>query len=262
MYYSINVRATKRGGIMILPFQRQEEIIRRAKKGIIYIGQLASEFNVSEVTIRRDLKTLENENLIEMHHGGAIRYVNTAQETVMEVREQIFNDEKEKIGRYAASLVNDGELLFIDSGTTTKAMIPYLKDKKDIVLVTNGYKNMETAIQNNISDLIVLGGEVRRETYSVLGSITLDEIQLYHFDKSFIGVNGVDLKIGLTNASIDESALKKRAISQSDTTYTLVDHSKFNKKSKYHFANFSDTVIITDSIENGYENQENILLIK
>lgn len=200
--------------------------------------------------------------MLEIHHGGAAEYVNTALETGMEIREQIFNDEKENIGRFAASLVNDGDLIFIDSGTTTKAMIPYLKDKKDLVLVTNGFKNMEMAIKNKLPNLIMLGGEFRNETFSFLGAITLDEIKLYHFDKSFIGVNGVDLKVGLTNANINESSLKRKAIYQSDETFTLVDHSKFGKKSKYFFADFSETVIVTDSLATGYEEQKNIMLIK
>ncbi len=248
-------------GITILPFERKERIIELAKSGTIYISQLAEKLGVSEITIRRDLKILEKDNLIELHHGGAVQYINTAHETGMEIREQIFSTEKEQIGRHAASLVKDGELIFIDSGTTTKAMIPYLKDKKEIVLVTNGFKNMEVAIKNNISNLIMLGGEFRSETYSFLGSMTLDEMRTFHFDKSFIGVNGVDLKIGLTNANINESALKRRAIEQSDQTYTLVDHSKFDKKSKYYFADFSKTIIITDSVGNDYKNQKNILIV-
>lgn len=249
------------GGESMLPFQRREHILERAKKETVYIFELAQELNVSEVTVRRDLKNLEKENLVQIHHGGAVQFINTEIETGMDIREQIFNDEKDKIGRYAASLVKDGDLIFIDSGTTTKAMINYLKDKKDIVLVTNGFKNMELGIKNDMKNLILLGGEFWLGTYSFLGSITEEQLKLFHFDKSFIGVNGVDKSVGLTNANINESSLKTKAIQQSEKTFTLVDHSKFNKKSKYYFASIHETVIITNNMEQGYEKFENVIAV-
>ena len=245
----------------VLPFQRREHILEKVKRETSYISDLANELDVSEVTVRRDIKNLEKENLVQIHHGGAVQFINTEVETGMDIREQIFNSEKDQIGRYAASLVNDGDLIFIDSGTTTKAMINYLKDKKDVVLVTNGFKNMEIGIMNDMKNLILLGGEFWPGTYSFLGSITEDELKLFHFDKSFIGVNGVDKTVGLTNANINESSLKKKAIQQSEITYTLVDHSKFNKKSKYFFASINETTIITNNMEKGYEELKNVIAV-
>lgn len=247
----------------MLPFQRKEYILERVKQGTTYISDLATQLNVSEITIRRDIKGLEQEGLIELHHGGAVQYVvNTTVETVMEIREQIFSQEKEEIGRFAATLVNDGDVIFVDSGSTTKTLIPYLKDKKNIVLVTNGYKNIELAMSSLISKTILLGGEFKPKTYSFLGTMTENDLSNFYFDKSFIGVNGVDARIGLTNAHMQESSLKHKAIERSAATFTLVDHSKFNKISNYSFASLSSTSIITDRIPEDYLEFRNVISIQ
>ncbi|WP_125607771.1 DeoR/GlpR family DNA-binding transcription regulator [Lapidilactobacillus bayanensis] len=245
----------------MLPFQRRSFIINKTKDGMTYISDLAKALNVSEVTVRRDLKSLEEEQLVEVHHGGAVQYINTTQETDLEIREKMFSDEKLRIGKYAASLIKDGDVVFIDSGTTTQTIFAYLKDRPHVVIVTNGYKNLEVATSSGLKNVVLLGGEYKPRTGSFLGVMTENDLSRFYFDKSFIGANGVDAIHGLTNANLMESSLKTKAIKASKDTYTLIDHSKFNEIANYYFAGMQETTIITDQIATGYSQFRNIQVV-
>ncbi|WP_261806807.1 DeoR/GlpR family DNA-binding transcription regulator [Lapidilactobacillus luobeiensis] len=245
----------------MLPFQRKQFIVQKTQNGITYIPELAEELDVSEVTVRRDLKALEEDHVVEVHRGGAVQYLNTTEETAMALREQIYSEEKVRIGKYAASFIKNGDVVFIDSGTTTQTIFNYLKDKSNLVIVTNGYKNLEIATNSGLENIVLLGGEYKPRTGSFLGSITENDLGQFYFDKSFIGANGVDENIGMTNANLMESSLKQKAIARSRKTFALVDHSKFGMKANFFFSSIQDVEILCDGCPAEYKKFDNITIV-
>lgn len=245
----------------MIPFERQQRILDELKKGTVYIAELAKLLNVSEITIRRDLKELESKKLINILRGGAAKLLDTTRETSMDQREGLYAKDKDKIGEFAASYVNDNDVIFIDSGTTTKAMLKHLTKKKDIQIVTNGYKNIEEGILYNLP-ITLIGGELKKETYAFIGAITRKVLDMYYFDKCFLGVNGIDKEFGLSNADPNESLIKEQVIRRSRKSYIVSDHSKFGSNSVFTFAQIKDVSIITDSVIKGYEEYNNIIVAR
>lgn len=243
----------------MLPFERKTKILNELQKGIVYISSLAELLDVSEITVRRDLKMLEEEGQIVRLHGGAARLVDTSRETPMDQRESLYLSEKDKICKFAASLIEDGDVVFIDSGTTNKKILKYLVDKK-ITVVTNGYKNVEEALKYDLN-VTLIGGELKKETYAFVGAVTSRVLDMYHFDKCFLGANGIDREFGLTNADPNESLIKEQAIRRSRQAYIVADHSKFDATSVFKFADINDVAIITDLIPEDFAEAENIIAI-
>ncbi|WP_077303052.1 DeoR/GlpR family DNA-binding transcription regulator [Virgibacillus pantothenticus] len=244
----------------MLPFERKQIILEELKKGVVYISPLAELLDVSEITVRRDLKFLEEEGRIVRLHGGAAQLVDTSRETPMDQREILYKSEKEDISKYAANLVEDGDVIFIDSGTTNKIMLKYLVNK-NISIITNGYKNIEESLNYNL-DISLIGGELKKETYAFVGAITSRVLDMYFFDKCFLGANGIDKEFGLTNADPNESLIKEQAIRRSKKAYVLADHTKFSSTSVFKFAEFKETTIITDRLLKDYSEYENIIEVK
>lgn len=245
----------------MIPFERQQFILAEMQEGTVYISELAKKMGVSEITIRRDLKELEDNKLITMLRGGAAKLIDTTRETSMDQREGLYTKEKELIGKYAASLVKDLDVIFIDSGTTTKTMLKYLTKKKGIQIVTNGYKNIEEGIPYNLP-ITLIGGELKRETYAFIGPITSKVIDMYYFDKCFLGVNGIDKEFGLSNADPNESLIKEQVIHRSRESYIVSDSTKFDSNSVFTFARIPEVKIITDKQPEGYEEYKNIIVAK
>lgn len=244
----------------MIPFERQQRILEELKKGTAYINQLAEMLGVSEITIRRDLKRLEDDRLITRLHGGAAMLIDTTRETTMDHREGLYTPEKDRIGQYAASLVQDGDVIFIDSGTTTKAILKHLQKHKDIQIVTNGYKNIEEGIRYDLP-VTLIGGELKKETYAFIGPITRKVIDMYFFDKCFLGVNGIDKEFGLSNADPNESLIKEQVIHRSRQAYIVSDSSKFHSNSSFTFASVEEVTILTDHKPSGFESYENIVVV-
>lgn len=242
-YYSI---IQMMGVVKMLPFERKNKILEALDNGVVFIADLADSMNVSEITIRRDLKTLENEGKLTMLHGGAAKKIDTSRETAISQREGLYPNEKEVIGKLAADEIEDGDVIFIDSGTTNVTMIKYLANKP-ISIVTNGFKTIEEALHYNIP-ITSIGGELKKETMAFVGAITSRVLDMYSFDKCFLGANGIDKEFGYSNADPNESLIKEQVIKRSKKAYILADHSKFNASSVFKFADLEDATVITDEI--------------
>ncbi|MGO4936236.1 DeoR/GlpR family DNA-binding transcription regulator [Fundicoccus sp. Sow4_H7] len=245
----------------MLPFERKSRILEYMDNGeVIYISDLAEVLGVSEITVRRDLKALEDEGHVIRLHGGGAKIIDTSRETKMDQRELLYPDEKEEIGRLAASLIDEGDVIFIDSGTTNVKMIKHIQ-VKDVTIVTNGFKTIEEAFKYNFK-VTAVGGELKSETYAFVGAITSRVIEYYHFDKCFLGANGIHKVNGLSNADPNESLIKEMVVKRTHEPYVVADHSKFNATSVFKFGNIDDVTIITDKIPNDYMELDNIIIPK
>jgi DeoR family fructose operon transcriptional repressor len=232
--------------------ERHKLIIDKLKeKGIVKINDLIELTNTSESTLRRDLTFLESLNALKRVHGGA---------TLLKGRfnEPSYNDklvqnieEKISIAKYAASLINDGDSIYLDAGTTTLEMINYI-DKKNIAVVTNGLKHIDALVERGI-EAYILGGRIRLKTKAIIGIDALRSLEKFRFDRAFMGINGVHLEYGYTTPDSEEAALKESAIRLSKEPYILADESKFGEVAFIKVCDLSKAAIITNTSIENYE---------
>ena len=231
----------------MLTDERHDYIMTKLSKvQTITVQELVEELGHSESTIRRDLTQLEVENQLVRIHGGAKRLRKTVTEDSMEEKAIKNSQEKQRLAKYAAALVENKELIYLDAGTTTYEMIPFLQGK-DITVVTNGVPHAVSLSEHAISTILV-GGVIKQHTKAIIGSIAENQLERFHFSKVFLGMNGVDATYGLTTTDIEEASVKAKAISQANKSYVLADRSKLKEVSFIKVADIDDCILITESL--------------
>ena len=211
-------------------------------------NDIVEKLNISEATARRDLRDMEDNGLIVRSYGGARLSENVIQEKSMSLKSFLNIEDKNKIAKYAASLIKDGMIVYLDAGTSTLEMIDYI-NAINITIVTNGIPHLLKLSKKNIKTF-VLSGFVKSNTEAVTGKETVNQISHLNFDLAFVGVNGIHPKTGFTTTEEYEGEGKKMAIRQSKKSYILADNSKFNKLCFVPFANFDEaTVIIANKVD-------------
>lgn len=193
---------------------------------MVKANDLAERYNVSIETIRRDLEDLENQGYLERVYGGAIAKSFYGNEPHYQRREVINLLEKQAIAKTAATLIGDGDIVFIDVGTTTLEVVKFLNDKKDLVIITNSTLIAHKALGTK-HRVILLGGEMRQGEYSVSGSIAEQAVKLFNANKAIIGVGGIHPKVGITDYDSNDSAVRRAIIKQSHIIIAITDYSKF-----------------------------------
>ncbi|MBY8912377.1 DeoR/GlpR family DNA-binding transcription regulator [Bacillus sp. YC2] len=247
---------------MLTPERYQLIIDQIDKRDVVKIQELISMTNASESTIRRDLSTLEERGFLKRVHGGASKLSNSRLEPDMLEKSSKNLQDKLKIAETAAALLEEGDCIYLDAGTTTLHMIEFIDKTKDIVVVTNGVMHIEALIRKGIP-FYLLGGYVKHRTGAMIGGASLTAISQYRFDKSFLGVNGVHIEAGFTTPDPDEALLKTKAVRQAKTAYVLADPSKFGEISFSAFADLSDAAIITtDADELAFDNYQEKTVVK
>ncbi|MFL0167420.1 DeoR/GlpR family DNA-binding transcription regulator [Candidatus Clostridium helianthi] len=219
------------------------------KHKTISIDKLCEEFKMSKNTIRRDIDTLVNKGIIKKVYGGVTINNNNKELLSFEERTIKNNFAKSSIAEKAAQFVEDGDSIFIDSGTTTFNMIEYLKDKKNITVFTNNLNVIVQAIPYENIEIICLSGKLTRKTSSFTGLTAPDILSAYNLNKCFMACTGISLENGVTNTSPDEYKIKKAAVSKSSKCFLLADTSKFDVVSLMTFCDIKDLdyVITNDS---------------
>ncbi|KXZ17973.1 DeoR/GlpR family DNA-binding transcription regulator [Bacillus nakamurai] len=247
---------------MLTPERYQLIIDQIDKRDVVKIQELISMTNASESTIRRDLSTLEERGFLKRVHGGASRLSNSRLEPDMLEKSSKNLQDKLKIAETAAALLEEGDCIYLDAGTTTLHMIEFIDKTKDIVVVTNGVMHIEALIRKGIP-FYLLGGYVKHRTGAMIGGASLTAISQYRFDKSFLGVNGVHIEAGFTTPDPDEALLKTKAVRQAKTAYVLADPSKFGEISFSAFADLSDAAIITTGADElAFDNYQEKTVVK
>lgn len=215
----------------------------------ITVSELCEILKTSESTIRRDLNTMAEKGLLNKVHGGAIALNDTleAVEHDVEEKSKLYIEEKSAIARYAAALIEDGDFVYIDAGTTTEKMIDFLPDK-NAAFVTNGFIHAKKLARRGFK-VFIPGGEIKAVTEAIVGAECVLALQKYNFTKSFIGVNGISAKAGFTTPDGNEAGVKSAVAANSKQVYVLADHSKFDKISSVTFMQLNEGIIITDRLE-------------
>jgi DeoR/GlpR family transcriptional regulator of sugar metabolism len=232
--------------------ERQEQIAQMvADSGRVRVSDLAAQFGVSPVTIRKDLLVLEGSARVVRTHGGAIAPRGSSRpEPAFEVRERLQRDEKRRIGAAAAALVVDGDSIVFDASTTALYVARHLKERPDwhqLTVVTNSIRiALELAGHPGIT-VLMLGGRVRSEALSVVGPLGEGVFRRVNVQKAFVGAVGLTLDSGLSDAMEEEAQIKRSMVTAAREVYALVDHSKWGRVASATFCRTDRlTGIITD----------------
>ena len=228
---------------------RQDAILKKlAEYKTVSVEDLCKSFNVSEATIRRDLTDLNTSNKLQRILGGAKIAEIYKSELPLNNRFDNMKNEKERIGRAAAKMIEDGDIIFISSGTTTTYLIPYLNHLKNLTIITNSLLVINEVVNlKNKINLISIGGTYRESEQSFLGKMAAREIQMLRANKLFIGVRSIHPKYGLNNDNLTETQVDRSIIGMAENIIVMADHTKFNKLAPVFLADFNEVnSIITD----------------
>jgi DeoR family transcriptional regulator, aga operon transcriptional repressor len=232
----------------MLNVERRTKILELLEKqGQITVGGLSKRFKTSEVTIRNDLKALHDRGLIRRAHGGAVKIATVSMDPSLKIKSELHADEKRRIGAAAAQMINDGDSVILDSGTTTHQIARQIKHKKDLKIITNGLNiAMELFGASNIQ-LIFLGGVIRQNSLSAVGHFAEDILAQLSADKVFLAVDACDLEFGLSTPNVEESQVNQAMARIAKEKILVADSSKFGKRSLSRIIPLSEVdVIITD----------------
>lgn len=231
----------------MLTEERYDRIMEHlAKKDRATVPELLELLNVSESTLRRDLMSLEAQGRCRRIRGGVSASPPQASlDSLLEKRRAEFSKEKQEIGRKAAALVEDGDVIYLDAGTTTETMISYLEGK-EIRVVTNSINHASLLAALGLPVTLV-GGEFKNLTNALVGEETLLFLEKYRFSKGFFGTNAIGINGELLTPDIREAAVKGKAMSHSRQAYVLADSSKFSRVSAICFGTLQDAVLVSEN---------------
>ncbi|KOO51776.1 DeoR/GlpR family DNA-binding transcription regulator [Viridibacillus arvi] len=219
-----------------------------SRNGVVDLQNLVQRTKSSDSTIRRDLALLEEQGLLKRIHGGAtLPYSKIDEPNIQEKSSKNLHD-KQLIAEAAASMIRDGDCIYLDAGTTISEMIPFLINKK-IAVVTNGLMHVEALTSANITTYVI-GGRIKANTKAIVGSVAQENLKQYRFDKCFLGMNGIDIKFGFSTPDPEEAVLKKLAIELAEESFVLADKSKFKETFFAKVAEIENASIITTNLDN------------
>ena len=230
------------------PFQqrRRESILSQVyQQGHVEVGPLSKDLGVSEATVRRDLRNLADEGLLELTHGGAAVSRNSDYSFLSKAARN--TEAKKTIGQMAAGLVQDGEQIFLDSGTTCFQMAGFLRAKRGLSVIVNSIRTAQELFTPGLS-VLLLGGQYRPDRMDAVGPMaaaSLDQLRGY---RAFLGSDGLGIDFGPTATDIDSASLFGQAVKNAREAILLVDHSKFDAPALYKIAEWKAiSRVITDA---------------
>lgn len=221
------------------------------ERDFVRVGELATRFEVSEVTVRSDLDALERRGVLRRVRGGAVPRLAAPAERPFEESEVTLAAEKRAIARAAATLVSSGDTLILDVGTTTTALAHALAARDDLVDVTVFTSSLTIALALEAGhprlSVVVTGGTLRPKQHSLvepLAGFILDSI---HAGTVFLGCNGVDVEAGITNVNLPETEIKRHMVAASQRRVVCADSSKLGQVALAHVCHLRDVdVLVTD----------------
>lgn len=231
----------------MLPEERRSKILKELQENRqVRVAELSKRFHTSEVTIRSDLKALHSRGLVRRAHGGAIA-PDAVAESPLEERIHAHAEEKRRIGAAAAALVQDGDCIVLDSGTTTHEIAKRLKGKQDLRVITNGVNVAMELLGVRGIQLVMLGGMLRDDSLSVAGHFAEQMLEHLLADKVFLGATSWDLRFGLSTGNPEEARVSQAMVRIARERILVADSSKFGSRSLSRIGSLLDMhKVITD----------------
>lgn len=235
---------------MSLSFEeRKRKIIHwLEKEGKVQVRALATNLEVSDETIRRDLERLDKDGVLRKVYGGAIKMDKQPGELPFDIKTMLHWKEKKAISKKAAELVEDGDIVFVGNGTTPLEMVRFIAEKKNITLITPSLPALLLAMEVFTGRIIFIGGEFERNQKYTSGPLADGMIRYLKANKAFIAAGGISSNNGITDYDIEASDISRKMMERADETVILADHSKFGKTAFAYICGLSDvTILVTDS---------------
>jgi DeoR/GlpR family transcriptional regulator of sugar metabolism len=217
------------------------------KQGRVTVQELSAQFGVSEATTRRDLEELDGLGQLWRTHGGAVRAEKTSKEPPMMQRIGEKSEQKERIGRAAAGLIQNNETIFLGSGTTVIEIARNFPPDINLTVITNSLPVVNELATHPGIELIVIGGMLRQSELSMVGHVAEQAVREFRADRIFLGMHAIDSKSGFTSDFLPEIMTDRAIMSIGRQVVIVADHSKFNRVSSVLVAPItSANVIVTD----------------
>jgi DeoR family glycerol-3-phosphate regulon repressor len=226
---------------------RQAEIMARARvEGRVLVDDLASSFDVTTQTIRRDLNELSREGLLTRVHGGAVLATSVANLDYTE-RRALALDAKRAIGERAAAMIPEGCSVILNIGTTTEQVAHALRDRRDLVVVTNNINVVNILAGSQKKEIILAGGMVRQSDGAIVGDEAVDFIRKFKVDYAVIGCSSLDVDGSIMDFDMREVAVARAIVANARRTILACDHHKFERSAPVRICSVADIdVIVTD----------------
>lgn len=216
------------------------------ENGQAEINELAAKYEVSTMTIRRDLSKLSDEGLVTLEYGGAVLNNGALAEYNIHMKEAEFLEEKRKIAKECASYIKEGDSIFLDAGTTVCEVAKCIADRKNITVMTHSLL-IANMLSGSDLNLIMCPGQFRKKSMAYMGQLTDDFIDMFQVDKLFLGIEGIDLVQGLSVPNIEDGTTKRHMIDHAKWTACLADHSKFDQICYHKIGDLSKIdLLVTD----------------
>lgn len=215
-------------------------------KGIITVHEIMQDLDVSDMTIRRDLDELEKAGKLLRIHGGAQSLTYSLDHELSHMEKSYVQiDEKQAIAMYAATLIQEGETIYLGPGTTIQILATLLREK-NVRVITNSYHVFDILMHAKQAKVVLIGGEYRDHTGTFVGPITNYDLSLLKFSKAFISCNGI-YHDTITTYSLEEGEAQRIALNNARQKYLLADYTKFSREDFYTYYNLHDfDQVITD----------------
>jgi DeoR/GlpR family transcriptional regulator of sugar metabolism len=229
--------------------ERRTQILQIVRtEGRARVNELAIRFSSSAVTIRNDLNELHQRGLVLRSHGGAVLPDTVLRESPVYERLKAHSEEKRRIGALAATLIDDGETIILDSGTTTLEIARQIKNKQGLQVITNGVNIAAELLDARDVQTFIVGGSVRGDSASIVGRSTEEMFEQFSADKVFLSGAGCDPDFGVSGANLDETMVNRAMLRIAREIILVADASKFSKRSMVRIVSFSEIdTVISDS---------------
>ncbi|BBI35933.1 DeoR/GlpR family DNA-binding transcription regulator [Cohnella abietis] len=234
--------------------ERKDYILQQLNlEGKVKTYDLVEKLKVSSEMIRRYLEELEEDNKLKRVYGGAIKINVAREEPIYFKREVLFSEEKRRIGRAAASLVEDNDVVFIDDGTTTLQIIDYLLNKKNITVLTISVAGLYMLIDYNNrglfnGEIYFIGGKIDSSQSRSSGTFAEKMVESFYADKAYISIDGMMVDKGITGFDVQRGQLARKMIERSKQTIVVTDQSKFGQMQFFKIADLKEIDLIISDI--------------
>src|SRR6266567_8242786 len=218
--------------ILVLNEERRRAILDLlTRQGRVLVTELARQFGTSQVTIRKDLEILHAHGLVHRTHGGALPSREGAvEDPTLREKEKLHRQEKLHIAEAAAAKVKEGQVLILDSGTTTTAIARALRNFKNLTIITNA-TNIAAELAGTAVEVILTGGTLRKNSFSLVGPLAEETLRRLSADLLFLAVDGFDVRYGLTTPNLLEARVNRAMAEAARRTVVVCDSSKFGRRS-------------------------------
>jgi DeoR/GlpR family transcriptional regulator of sugar metabolism len=232
----------------MLGVDRRKKISEMLKEqGSVTVSELSELFNVNMETVRRDLHKMEKDKQLVRTYGGAYIIGNVHADIPIFIREVTYLEGKDQIGKICAGLIENGDTIILDSSTTSLHIAEHIKDRKNIIVLTNAIKIALKLADAKGIKVISTGGTLRPSSLSYVGYVAVNALNGFFADKAFVSCTGVDLNNGLTDSSEQEAEIRMKMLKQAKKKILIADNTKFGNTSFAQIAKL-DTIdcVVTD----------------